>query len=320
MKRTPFICGIVGGATVLVLTLFVLRRQHEPCGLKPSAPATNAAAPSPTSRPPCLPAVLPLQASNYIRREVWTVTTVSGVDRADRFKALHAIRADLSQAELDALYRYLRSQSGVDPRDTGFEREFKNELMNQMVGIRPLPRDLSAQLISISQDEKQDPVIRDYAVQHIGGVCQRVRGDEQQQLQTALWIAAGRKGSSTVGTALLALLDLAADKERVAGAALQTVRDPAWGTAARSTALQVCGRLGVTNALPAAIELAQDSPAVVLRISAIAAIGELGGTKELTLLRRWEPDADPLLGRVIKAAEAKIAQRSQSRLAEAFNN
>src|SRR6202040_709205 len=63
-------------------------------------------------------------------------------------------------------------------------------------------------LIAIYEDQVQDVVMRDYALQHFLPVYDRANTHEKVDLQNALWQATGETDGSIAGTSLLALLEL----------------------------------------------------------------------------------------------------------------
>jgi hypothetical protein len=101
------------------------------------------------------------------------------------------------------------------------------------------------------------------------------------------------------------------DRARVADWALLLARSGQCSEAARTTALQVCGQMGLTAALPAARQVAVSGAALPLRLSAIAAVGMLGDDTDRALLERWA--ADPALAVAAQSALRRLEARSRAR-------
>ncbi len=157
--------------------------------------------------------------------------------------------------------------------------------------------------------------MRDYAVQHMPPIFGQVSPDDQARLQETMWQATTETGSSIAGTALLALLDLSQsgsslDQGRIVQIALNVANNNQGGELSRITAVEVCGRMQVEQALPVVEQLAQTAQSMPLRIAATAALGDLGdpsATETLTNLanssdRRQAFAAQSALNRLVKRA------------------
>jgi len=107
----------------------------------------------------------------------------------------------------------------------------------------------------------------------------------------------------------LSTLDASIDTAAVQAAALSMAGDASSSALCRIAALQVCGRLGVSEALPIAERLAQRSDHVPLQISAIAGLGHLGGSNELTLPEIMQPEANARLRPALASARARLNAR-----------
>jgi hypothetical protein len=70
--------------------------------------------------------------------------------------------------------------------------------------------------------------------------------------------------------------------------------------------MQVCAERGAVAALPAIQALAQREGATALQISAIAALGRLGGPEQAALLRRLQAQGNQALEPAIDAALRRL--------------
>ena len=243
----------------------------------------------------------------------------------ERVKALHAINRNLTIEEVEALYRYLRPptpQSGQDPVG---ENWLRNEMMDKLVQQDALPPGLSDLLVAIYHDPAQDVVMRDYAVQHMAPPYERVSDQEKTNLRDALWQATGETDTSIACTALLALLDVVgpmpssgddatANRSRLADTAFKLAADDHCGELARITAVQVCGRMQIEQALPVIEQLAQTAPSIPLRIAATAALGDIGGTEAMQLLQRLAQSPEP---RQALAAQSALSRAEAASIKQA---
>ncbi len=132
-------------------------------------------------------------------------------------------------------------------------------------------------------------------------------GERQVALDT-LWEAIEERGGSIPGTALLGLHQISEtspdiDSRQLDDSALRMVRDGAVGDLTRVTALQVCAERGISQALPEALALAQRAATLPLQISALSAVGRLGGQREIAFLEKMKEQGG---SRVKRAAELAL--------------
>lgn len=233
---------------------------------------------------------------------------------AERVNAVRTLPADLTAQEIHAFYAYLLApaSSGAESRQQG--NWLRNEMLDKLVELPALPAGLARVLVSIYQDPTQDIVMRDYAVQHMTPVYARASAEEKANLQQALWQAVEETDSSIAGTALLALRDLAQDHRefeqvKLGEVALKLAGDDRCGELSRITALQVCGRMGIDQATPLLLQVAQKPGSVPLQIAAIAALGDVGNEEARNYLRQLAAKAESRLMPAIEQALKKMNQR-----------
>ena len=233
---------------------------------------------------------------------------------ADRVHAIRALQGKLTRAEIDALSVYLRtpasSLGNVESEDW-----LRNGMLDALVQQPDSPYGLASLLVTIYQDPSQDPVMRDYALQHMGPIYQRVSPEDQASLQNALWQATGETDSGIAGTAMLALLAIGEtnpgiDQARLAQTALQLVAADSASELTRITAVAVCGRLGVSQALPEVEQLSQQSQSVPLRIAATAALGDYAMNQS----GATSAEANRLLTQLAQSSDVREAAAAESTL------
>ena len=230
----------------------------------------------------------------------------------ERVEAVHAIKADLNSEELRAFYGYLLTPAR-NPDDREQENWLRNEMLDKLVTQQKPPAGMADALVAIYQDKDQDVVMRDYAIQHMNPAYAQANTDEKESLRQALWQATDETDGSIAGTALLALNDLSQnntefEKNKITEVALKLAGNEQCGELARITAVQICGRADATQAVPQVLELAQSAGSIPLRISAIAALGDLGDRSVETFLQqiaagneeRLKPAAESALKRLNK--------------------
>ena len=210
----------------------------------------------------------------------------------------------------------------------------KNDVILALKNQQPPPQELAGVLLEMLYDKEQDPVIRNYALQHLATWYDQCA--EKAPVLDALWAGTTDADASIVGTALIGLSRLAQrsadfqpasasgagfqpvseiDAARLATAASAVATDPTANDVARTTALQVCAELGIKDMLPAAVRLAESAGSVPLRMSALAAVGALGGADQAAFLNRMLAADDP---RIQTAARARCAAWPPGQTAESL--
>jgi HEAT repeat protein len=191
----------------------------------------------------------------------------------------------------------------------------RNELLNRLRDQDAPAEGLTDVLIALYRDRAQEPALRHYALQHMALWYERPAESQQKQITEVLWEATGEMESGLAGTALLSLLRVAqqsgeSDNARLAGTALRLASDDQTDTRARITAVQVCGRLRVSEATPLCGEIARSAASVPLRVAAIATLGDVGGNESENVLQEFDTGSDPRVAVAVRAALSRIEQRA----------
>lgn len=215
----------------------------------------------------------------------------SNADYSERLQATVSLPiGGLGNADREALYAWLRKPEAGDGDQRG--QVLKNQVMDRLCEMEQLPDGLGELLVEVYRDIRQDEVVRDYAVQHLAEYYEQrfARGaggsnaGDLQKVREVLWEALNDTESSIAGTALLALLRLSErreefDSSKIKTAALEMATSAGTGQLARITAFQVCGRMGAAEAIPVLLQAARESQEMPLRISAVGALGLVGGAE-----------------------------------------
>ena len=98
-------------------------------------------------------------------------------------------------------------------------------------------------------------------------------------------------------------------KEDLREAALRVAREAPEGSASQRTALSLCGRYRIAEALPLVRECARRESDLPLRTAAVFALGELGDQSDLQWLRQTAGQAPVVLRAAFQAASVKIESR-----------
>jgi hypothetical protein len=238
----------------------------------------------------------------------------------DRLEAIRELDDNLDPGQIDALYSFLKSHPDSRETNPSGLRTLKNNVLNALRNQIPPPAGLTATLIDIFHDRAQDFVTRDYAVQHLTSWYSRSAADSpdaKERIQTTLKEAV-REKTSISGTALLGLHRLSLSDRSFNGpeidrSALRMATSSDTPLAARITAIQVCAERGLVQALPEIKRFAGVRGQTALQISAIAALGKLGGAEDALMLQRLENEGDIALRPAIAAALKLLPRTLASR-------
>ena len=233
-----------------------------------------------------------------------------------RSRAVESLGADLAPGEIRMLLDYLSSLH--DPLRPERVAALKNDVMNALRSQRVPPPGLAPRLICIFGDRRQEPVIQDYCIQHLGAFQERLQDAGQlEDVRKCLREAALRETYSYSGTALIALTRLPhpaeSDRMFLELRTVAIVGNPAAHEAARITAMQIASELGHVGALPAIRAVAEShGSSASLRTAAIGALGVFGDKGDAERLKRLlDGNPNPRLLPALNAALDRIAQRAK---------
>ena len=230
--------------------------------------------------------------------------TDPGVHWEERVQAVRDLPSRLGEESVSQLFAFLEQ-----PPASGEEKWYLvcNEIMEVLRKRNMVPGIYTKSLTKLVTSPSADPMIRDYAVQHLAqwasGIDPAACEPDQALAVSAFASMHAEAGNSKngaltmVGTACNALADavingspaIQAKRDEVSRLALAVIRDSAFSTVNRSSAIQAAARLGA-DGLPAICrELAADTHASVdLRLSSIAALGVVGGPEDLSFIRTFQ--------------------------------
>lgn len=235
---------------------------------------------------PMLPAAVPSLAEALSED-----TMLEPKERVDALQRQFYLEEPLNDQEAAFLMDALRTPDVPASVSDSTRRALKNEIMN-LLTLRLEDQEPFIELLqSMHQDETQDPVIRDYALQFLASLSAQGQGSDANPLQ-AQWAAINKatsvgyvtKDQALLGsTSLLHVLSgyrqgkLSAEElGRLKAAALRIAAREDIPDDARSTALQVCGQLKMAEAAKLAADIAASNRnAFALRIAAIATLAQI---------------------------------------------
>ena len=247
-------------------------------------------------------------------------------DSAARGRNIHLLSKSLKPEEIKAIIAFLLEKHEEDQNQVG--HALKSDLMDLLTRQTSLSSELTQVFLDIYHDGSQNVVIRDYAIQHLATLYERFTEPvswpasevvlQEKAIRSVLWEALSEKDSSIAGTSLLALSRLSEgegradfDRTQIGREALTIAENSRNGELVRVAAVQVCGLQKNKAALPFLIKAIQSETDGSLRISAIGALGALGGQSEVPLLKEIEKD-----GSRLKPAAALALRRINQRLGQ----
>lgn len=245
---------------------------------------------------------LPRQAPELAR------ITDSTLHWEERIHAVRAMPEKPEQSSVDSLFSYLST-----PPDGDKENHYLvcNEIMEVLRKLNHSPELYSRQLSDLIASPSADPVIRDYAAQHlaqwISGITPEATEPDSAQIPAAVETMlkeASRPENAQLtlpGTIFHALTDavlngsqsMEVHRDAVISQAMQVLGDPSFSTVIRSSALQAAARLGTPELREHCLQFAGNSQNPPdLRLSAIAALGQVGEQNDATLLKTLTADPE----------------------------
>ena len=255
-----------------------------------------------------------------------SLITDTGLHWEERIAAVRALPTQLGEASVDFLFAYLSA-----PHDENEEDRYLvcNEIMEILRKRSLSPRLYNRQLCHLIATPSVDPVIRDYAAQHlaqwISGISPEATEPDPTQIPHAVETmldAATRPENAQLtlsGTIFQAMADairngseeMKSHRPAVIEKAMQVLADPTFSTTNRSSAMQAAAQLNAPELREKSLDLVQNpqSPGD-LRLSAIAALGKVGNPSDKALLNILSED--PAYHYAAAAALQNLSNRSIS--------
>lgn len=301
-------------ATLLPVTAVVKNAASEP----KSVPAAETAKTAVTAATVAL--IEPVGPSPADMAPRKTVPTVNPNYLAS-LREVERLGGDLPASKVRALLDQLAVR--YDPQGELCLTEFnsiRNDTLDALLRQRQLPEGLGLMIVRMYRDAAEDHVWRDYCVQHFAlyyeakwpaGSAQE-DNLEVRAIQSA-YRDALREPNNMPATALIGLARLSRsypefDRGTVGSEALSFVRDEGKPPEVRTTAMQICAELGLSDALPSARRLAANGTSVPLKLAAMATLGTLGGSMDVRLLEGLASAGDGY-GRQTAAAALRQLER-----------
>jgi hypothetical protein len=233
----------------------------------------------------------------------------------ERCRFAKGLKDNLSQAEVDALLTFITAA----PEQVGLSRDYFNsvgdKVINALEAQATIPAALIDHLIAMFDDEAGNFTWRDYCVQHVGSLYATDAAAGKRNAMLQLFDRALEPETRMAGTAILALQRNAGEEgvaeEWVSELSRQVALDERQDESSRLTAMLVAAELGNREMLLLARDVIASRKPVQFRMAAMAVIGMLGDSSDLSLLEKQTASPDMRLRTASRAAIKKMNDRQQ---------
>jgi len=245
-------------------------------------------------------------------REVCGITGDANLNT--RLRALRKLGTQLTAGKSDVLSKLLESKYRSFSLNNSQEYVLVNEVL-ELLGMQSTDTfDFGHFAGRVISNADEDEVVRDYAVQHLG--IWYAAQPHNENIDNIFWKALEIKNAAIAGTSLLALHRLInihpqIDAARLADAASSIIRNDTCGSASKVTALRICAAMNAPGTLEYASNVVHNENSLPLRLSAVAALGELGDVGAGKLLQELINNSGDL--QIKAAVEAALKKLSQKR-------
>jgi hypothetical protein len=200
----------------------------------------------------------------------------------------------------------------------------KNNILDILCRQDRLPEGLGDKLVLMAGNPAHDEVWREYSIQYFGACYEHAAAQSAADRMAGKRILDGYRQAITersgtlAGTALLGLEYLSRthpeiDQKEIAGLASALAADEKCSEASRITAIRLCGTLRQTESRGLARALAQTGSSAMLRMAAIATLGEIGEPEDVPLLESLSRDDDKRIADVSSHASKRLSQEGLTR-------
>ena len=230
----------------------------------------------------------------------------------------------LNSEEIKEQYRFMQ-QKQAEYSSLSFRQlnGVKNVALDKLIHQKKMPEDLGRRIVGMFNDKGMDDQWRDYALQHFSLYHEKKwpngvppdNDPEASLIHDAYWKALDETHNTIAGVALIGLQSVSEtdpryDRKKVADSAVSLAKRSDVSVHVKITAMQVCGVMGVTEILPEARAVAEEADTHVLKISAIATIGDVGEARDVAFLRKLlQQSGTGKLKKAVETAIEKISSR-----------
>ena len=312
--RATLSVAFLAGVVVVLHAVFSEKKADEQNGFEIPVAGIDTVATSAEPRP--LAEQVPLPSGS---KPALVDSRSSALDAQGRMQWVSGLIRSRPTGPLDESIQLALYDFVLDPdrlAGAGMNRAYEHQLVHNVLAWlrRHAEPDgtLTALLRDLYLDQRQDDVIRDYAIQHLGEWHPRAR--DKSEVEEVLWLAVSDRAGTIAGTALLALArQVIADDQksrmRFMDAATDIVRDPTTSVSSRATALRLAGRHGIDDVREDARYWAAHDVAPFLQMAAVRTLGDIGDVADLVFLNDLLESQQRHLHVAAAVSKAKLSRK-----------
>lgn len=245
------------------------------------------------------------------------VVTAEAQPYEERHRATYRLSKNLAAEDVAALLEFLARPPAADSVRESELRSLKNNVADALIAQNKPEASLLGAFQGLAANESQDAPWREYLLQKIPDLA--LRFDNAETRERATDFLRGRTESAEyifAGTSLISLQRLgAADPSligpvEIARRAKAILDHPQQANACKLAALQVLGGAEPAEGRRRAVVILGDEASpIMLKVSALATLGEHGQAEDSVLANQYAGSPDYRLRTAAKAAVAKLGKR-----------
>lgn len=229
-----------------------------------------------------------------------------------RFRLIRALDGTISMGDMEHYLDFLERPFKEGSLQRGELNTLKNDLADKLLMQRRYPEDLADRFLKMVDHKTLGIVWRDYVLQKLPDLYERVEKDERIRILEKLWEKADDTHHTFSGTALLGLSRLsshypdAVASNQLAEKALAVVKGVEFPEQNKLTALQILAEARHPEVLNLARETLNTDSSVMLRVSAIGVLGLVGQSVDREILSAYAKSPEYRLRRAAEAALERL--------------
>lgn len=230
-----------------------------------------------------------------------------------RRRLVESLGENLSGDEVRALVMFLYAK----PDQVGLTESDYNAVgdvvLLKLEDQKKLPSDYTDHLVVMFYDQSRNSTWRDYCIQHLGTVYQRIPAEKRPVIRQ-LYLDTLEPGSSFAGTTMLSMKRSAGTsdlpKAFVAEKAMAVASSDAFGDAERLSALHVAAEFKHPDAVALARKIVDSKHTALFRSASLAVLGIAGDETDKPLLEKYVKSSDIRLRTAAAEALKKLNRES----------
>jgi hypothetical protein len=245
------------------------------------------------------------------------VVTPQAQPYEERHRATYRLSKNLAAEDVAALLEFLARPPAADSVRESELRSLKNNVADALIAQNKPEAGLLRAFLGLAASESQDAPWREYLLQKIPDLALRFEKAETRE-QAVDFLRAQTASTEYIfaGTSLISLQRLGAGDPSLIGPVeiarrAQAILDhPRQANACKLAALQVLGGAEPAEGRRRAfLILGDEASPIMLKVSALATLGEHGQAEDAVLVKQYTGSPDYRLRTAAKAAIAKLAKR-----------